>query len=94
MKERRQGRGNTDHTIFRLPAPFPSTPIPPPNTIPGLIFSITARTLVTPCHPPTRQEAAVLVPSSHQLRGGIQPRPGHPLTLLLVHMAIQELPSA
>lgn len=36
----------------------------------------------------------MLVPSSHQLRGGIQPRPGHPLTLLLVHMAIQELPSA
>lgn len=86
------GQGNTDHTIFRAPAPFPSTPTPPPNTIPGLIFSIAARTLVTPCHPPTRQEAAVLVPSSHQLRGGIQPRPGHPLTLLWVHTASQEPP--
>ena len=91
-KEGRKGRGNTDHTIFRVPAPFPSTPTPPPNTIPGLIFSITALTLVTPCHPPTRQEAAVLVPSFRQLRGGIQPHPGHPLTLLGVHSASQEPP--
>lgn len=49
--EGRQGRGDTDHTIFQVPAPFPSTPTPPPNTIPGLIFSIAALTLVTPCHP-------------------------------------------
>lgn len=95
VEEGRQGRGNTDHTVFPVPAPFPSTPTPPPNTIFGLIFSIAARTLVTPCHPPTRQEAAVLVPSSHQLRGGIQARPGHPLTLLLgMHTASQEPPSS
>lgn len=29
----------------------------------------------------------MLVPSSHQLRGGIQPHPGYPLSLLWVHMA-------
>ena len=93
VKEGRQGRGDTGHTVF-LVSSFPSTPTPPPNTIPGLIFSIAARTLVTPCHPPTRQEAAVLAPSCHQLRGGIQPRPGHLLGLLGVHTASQEPPSA
>ena len=33
-------------------------------------------------------------PSCHQLRGGIQPRPGHLLSLLRVHTASQEPPSA
>lgn len=94
VKEGRQGRGDTGHTVFLVSSPFPSTPTPPPNTIPGLIFSIAARTLVTPCHPPTRQEAAVLASSCHQLRGGIQPRPGHLLSLLGAHTPSQEPPSA
>lgn len=36
----------------------------------------------------------MLAPSCHQLRGGIQPRPGHLLSLLGVHTASQEPPSA
>lgn len=72
-KGRESGQGNTDHKILQSPLLSHTPPPPPPNTIPGLIFSNRAGTLVTPCHPPTRQEAGAVI---HQLRGGIQPHPG------------------
>lgn len=72
-KGRESGQGNTDHTILQSLLLPHTPPPPPPNTIPGLIFSNRAGTLVTPCHPPTRQEAGAVI---HQLRGGIRSHPG------------------
>lgn len=72
-RKRREGGQGIPTTQCCSPCSFPTPPPPPPNTIPGLIFSNTAHTLVTPCHPPTRQEAGAVI---HQLRGGIWPHPG------------------
>lgn len=65
-KGRESGQGNTDDTTLQCLLLSYTPPPPPPSTIPGLIFSNRAGTLVTPCHPPTRQGGWCRHPSAER----------------------------